>query len=218
MLYNINNTIIIDLECDEETLLNNISKYQRRHIKRGAKKGISVKAFNRDYNYAQLEELFHQYQHVHYQAAGRITRSQGTWDAMYEAAVSGKGSLFVSYMGNTPISYLYCGEFSCMAFGFSQANVELYEKEFSPRHLLEWEAIRYYKKKGFKYYEIGERFYGPGLFKIPSDKEISISVMKERYGGFFLPKITWIGYHDEAFMKDDLMDRMGELIRKRWQT
>ena len=74
-----------------------------------------------------------------------------------------------------------------MAFGWSQVNVDQYEKEYSPRHFLEWQAILHYKKRGFTWYEIGERYYGPQY----TEKEISISVFKERYGGLQLPKIHW---------------------------
>jgi hypothetical protein len=80
-----------------------------------------------------------------------------------------------------------------MAFGWSLVNVKAYEREYSPRHLLEWEAILYYKirvpnitnwERGITarntLHSIGQR---------ADNKRF-----KERYGGFTLPKIYWMGY------------------------
>ena len=43
----------------------------------------------------------------------------------------------------------------------------------------------------FKFYEIGERFYEYKNF-LPSNKEISISDFKEKFGGKFYPKVSFI--------------------------
>ena len=131
---------------------------------------------------------------------------------MYEGLSAGKASLFIAFVNDTPISYLYCGEFSKMAFGWSQANVKEYEEEYSPRHLLEWTAILFYKENAFSYYEIGERFFGSQFFYIPSDKEISISSFKERYGGRLFPKVKWYGYFDKDLLKTDYNQRFRELL------
>lgn len=205
MHYHVNNTLVIDLNLGEKDLISNLSKYHYRHIKRGVKKGIKVEVYNNKNNTEFLRDRFNRFQKAHFIAAGRMTRPQETWDAMYESLSDGKASLFLALVEDTPISYLYCGEFLSMAFGYSQVNIKEYEKKYSPRHILEWEAILYYKKKRkFKYYEIGERYFGPQFFHLPTDKEISISILKERYGGILLPKITWTGYCDKKFMMDDL--------------
>ena len=56
-------------------------------------------------------------------------------------------------------------------------NLKKYEY-LSPRHFLEWNVMKYYKKNKLNFYEIGERYYAQNNF-IPSDKEISISEFKE---------------------------------------
>jgi len=213
-LFSVNNTAVIDLSLPEEALLNNVSKYQKRHIERSKKRGLEVKFFGRDSNSGGLKEYFGKYQEAHYKSAGKMTRPQETWDAMLDNLFNGEASLSVVFFNNNPVSFLYCGEFNSMAFGWSQVNLEEYEKELSPRHLLEWETIMYYKKRGFKYYEIGEIFYGSQLFYIPTLKEKSISVFKERYGGFFLPKIKWTGYFDEKLMKNELKSNLNKFSRE----
>jgi hypothetical protein len=131
---------------------------------------------------------------------------------MYDSLSTGDASLFIAFIENTPISYLFCGEFELMAFGWSQVNDDAYELEYSPRHLLEWSAMMFYKKINFKYYEVGERYYGAQLFHTPSEKEISISVFKERFGGILLPKIKWTGYLDQGLLKDDYDKGLNEFF------
>ncbi len=204
MLCRVTNTLVIDLGLSDEILFLNVGKYQRRHITRGRKKKIETKAFNGSENTEQLKHWFYKYQDAHFAAAGRMTRPQETWDTMYDIALNGEASLFCAFLEDTAISFLFCGEFSSMAFGWSQVNVKEFEKAYSPRHLLEWEAMNYYKRNGFRYYEVGERFYGPQLLYVPTDKEITIGEFKERYGGFLLPKITWLGYYDRELLNSDL--------------
>ncbi len=183
-----------------------MSKYQRRHISRGKKKGIRVVAFNNDESKTKLKHWFSHFQQAHFDSAGKMTRPQETWDSMLGAALNGKATLFCAFLGDTPMSYLFCGEFDSMAFGWSQVNIEEFEKEYSPRHVLEWEAMMHYKNGGFNYYEVGERYFCPQPFYVPSPKEISISQFKERYGGFMLPKIVWRGYYDKTRMDRELKE------------
>jgi len=212
MLYRVENTVVIDLKLSDEILSLNLSKYQRRHITRGRKKNIRVKVFNGRENKEQLEQQFNRFQEAHLASAGKMTRPQATWDSMYNCALEGKASLFCAFLEDAVMSFLFCGEFSSMAFGWSQVNLEEFEKAYSPRHILEWEAISYYKRNGFTHYEVGERFYCPQLLYVPTAKEITISVFKERYGGFLLPKITWLGYYDEERLRQDLKAHHDEYL------
>jgi len=141
-----------------------------------------------------------------------MTRPQTTWEDMYELIKSQEASLFVAFLNEKPASFLYCGEFGSMAFGWSQANIKELENKIPVRHALEWEAILNYKSRNFKYYEIGERYFGPQLFKQPSIKELSIGTFKERYGGLLLPKISWRGYWDKEFLKQELSQSFHSLI------
>jgi len=212
MHYYVNNSSVINLNLCQEKLSENLSKYHRRHIMRGAKKGIYVKVFNQLYNKEESRQYFNQYQKIHLLTAGKMTRPQETWDEMYNGLLKGCASLFVAFVKDTPISYLYCGEFSLMAFGWSQVNVAEYEEEYSPRHTIEWEAILYYQNQKFNFYEVGEIFYKPQFFYLASEKEKSISILKERFGGFLVPKVFWIGYFNNEFKKEDLISRLNDYL------
>ena len=92
---------------------------------------------------------------------------------------------YLDYDGKS-ISFLYCAKLFDFAWGWSQVNLREHEN-ISPRHYLEWQAIRYYKDNNFHFYEIGERFYLQDNF-IPTAKELSISDFKEKYGSEKYPK------------------------------
>lgn len=212
MLYEVENSVVIDLSKPEEDLAEDISKYHYRHIKRGVKKGLSVKVFNREHELEKVDKVFELFEQAHIASAGRMTRPQATWDSMLQILQQGNASLFVAYFEGTPVSFLFCGEFSGMAFGWSQVNLDEYEKTLSPRHLLEWEAIMHYKKNNFKFYEVGERYFGPQTYHVPTAKELSISIFKERYGGILLPKIKWIGYFDQDLLRSELGQKSGQFV------
>lgn len=202
MNYYVENTMVIELGLDEYLLESNISRYHFRHIKRGEKRNIEIKVFNREQSdLAELKYFYEKFKQAYATTAGKKTQSEEAWGALFDYLKDGIATLFVAFFETTPISYLLCGEHEAMAFGFMQANVKEFEKKYSPRHLLEWKAILYYKnKKNLKYYELGERYFGPQFFHIPTDKELSISIFKERYGGIMLPKIKWIGFCNKEAM------------------
>ena len=210
--YYAENVLVIDLELAEGVLFEKVSKYQRRHIQRAEKKGIEVKVFNSGNNSTEINKYFTFFQEAHFKSAGKLTRPQETWDAMLECILIGDASLFVAFSGELPISYLFCGEFNLAAFGWSQVNIEEFESEYAPRHIVEWKAILHYKTRQFKFYEVGERYYGSQFYHIPTPKEISISILKERFGGFMLPKIKWTGYFDGELLTEGLFKESKEFI------
>lgn len=183
------NTIMIDLRCSEAQLLSELSQFQRKHINRAKKKNLRVEGFSD--RTPVVTELFYKYKEAHFKSAGRLTRPQESWDWMLTLLHQKKATLFVEFHEATPVSYLYCGEFQKMAFGWSQVNVQEYEKEFSPRHNLEWQAIISYKRNGFLFYEVGTYWNTPQPYYFPTNKEYSISEFKRRYGGLMFGDLVF---------------------------
>ena len=212
LFYVVKNYLSVDLSLPVETLVENISKYHRRHINRSGKKGVTIKIFNQQYQSSLIPEYFGMYKKAHFISSGRLTRPQETWDLMRNGLITGEASLFVAFVNAEPISFLYCGEFEGMAFGWSQVNIDEYEVRYSPRHILEWNAILYYKENKFRYYELGARHFTPQPFDIPTNKEISVSVYKERFGGFMLPKIFWTGYFDGDVMASEVNAQLNNYL------
>ncbi len=206
------NTVIIDLNKSEEDLTSNLSQSKRKLIRKAKKAGVVVEIYNKNRNAEKILETTLEMQQQHFISAGRKTRSDETWKKMASSAIEGNGSLFVAYWENKPISYLFCGEYFESAFGWSQVNVEEFERDLSPRHTLEMEAILYYKKSGYSFYEVGELYSRADLFYRPTDKELSIGHFKEQFGGGLFPKAIWYGFCSERERKDYLEKTHNSLI------
>lgn len=195
------NSLNIDLFLSDEMLMGNVSKFHRRHIRTAQRDGQKVGFVDQKSSASKIEECFAGYQRAHFLAAGRVTRPQASFDAMRELISKGGAALFVNELSGLPISYLFCGSWGQLAFGWSQANIPEFVKEHSPRHLLEWEAINYYKRNGFRYYELGQR-YCNGQFSFFADQKlINISIFKERFGGISVPEVQFEKYFDVEIAK-----------------
>lgn len=204
------NTVIIDLSISVGDLEARMTQYHRKRIRKSERQGISVRAFQ---GLAPgTKEALAGYQQAHFISSGRRTRPQKTFDLMSDYAHEGRAALFVAYVRETPISYLYCGQFDRMAFGWSQANLAEFEREYSPRHILEWEAVKWYKSQGYLYYDVGLRLYGPQPYKVPTDKEISISDLKERSGGDLWPDLCFERFFEKQAYEEMMRERQAQFL------
>ena len=183
----VHNTLILNLSEKEDQLFSNMSKYHRKNINRTSKiKNLKFNILNYKKTKSKVKEKFNEFQKFHKISAGRVTRPQKTWEIMLKKIYDNEADLFYLSLDNKNISYLYCSRLFDFAWGWSQVNLKEYEN-ISPRHSLEWNAMKYYKNNKFHFYEIGERFYPQDKFK-PTAKEISISEFKEKYGSDKYPK------------------------------
>jgi len=205
------NTIVIDLSCTLEELSRGLTQEQRKHLNQSERRGLKVREFSNNADTA-LAQMHAQYADAHQKAAGRLTRPKESFDFMLHLAREGRMRLFVGFVNETPASFLYCGEFEGFGFGWSQANIEEYASEQAMRHLLEWSAVLSYKERKFKYYEIGRRFYGPQLYKVPTPKELSISFFKERYGGQLWPYLVFERFFDRELCRIVYQKRLQEYL------
>ena len=185
--YIVHNTLVLDLLKDESLLINNMSKYHRRNIKKTSKlNNLKVEIIDYQYSKKIIGNKFGEFRKFHKISAGRITRPKKTWDLMLKKIYDNEAELFILNFGGKSVSFLFCARYKTLAWGWSQVNIKKYEN-ISPRHFLEWNAIKYYKKNNLKYYEIGERYYKQKKFS-PTDKELTISEFKEKYGSDKYPK------------------------------
>lgn len=190
--YNVNNTIIIDLNLSKKKLWENLSKYHRKNLRKIDKSKMKINLIDHKSDKKFLEQKFNSFKSAHIRSAGKQTRPDITWEIMKSLVSKKKACLFTLSLkkDSKDISFLFCGIQNNFSAGWSQVNLEQYEKEYMPRHILEWQAILMLKKFGIKFYEIGERFYKTQSYN-PSEKEISISDFKEKFGGTFYPKIYY---------------------------
>lgn len=197
--------IMVDLGLEMNVLEGGMTKERRKIIRQAEKKGVHVVEYRG--KSADVTDAFNAYQDAHAISAGGAVRPQRSFDYMLGLLESGHAGLFAAFVEDVPISFLYCLDFKGSVVGWSQANLESYEKEYSPRHLLEWSTITAYKERGFKYYGVGNRWYGPRAHHIPTEKEVSISWFKERYGGELWPDLWFERFFDRDLYKSVLCAR-----------
>lgn len=205
------NTIVMDLSLTPEELSSGLTHEQRKHLNQSQRRGLRVEEFSGEQ--AMLPHLHAQYVQAHRQAAGRLTRPEASFEEMLHLAREGLLRLFVAWLRDRPAGFLYCGEFQGFAFGWSQANVAVQANEQATRHLLEWSAVLSYQQRGFHYYELGRRFYGPQLYKVPTPKELSISFFKERYGGQLWPYLVFERFFDRQLCRAVYQKRIQDYLQ-----
>ena len=186
----VHNNLILDLKKKEDQLFLNMSKYHRKNIKKTSNiKNLQFKILNYKNTKNKIQEKFDEFRKYHRISAGRVTRPKETWEIMLKKIYDNEADLFYLTLDDKTISYLYCGRLYDFAWGWTQVNLRKYEY-ISPRHFLEWSAIKYYIKNKFSFYEIGIRFYKQENFK-PTNKELSISDWKEKYGSDKYPEVHY---------------------------
>ena len=184
----IKNLLIIDLKKTKQTLFGNLSKYHKRNIKKSSEKNIKFNIYNLNSDKEVIIQKFNLFKKLHFKSAGRLTRPEKTWEIMLEQIFKDKADLFsLSINKGTDISFLYCGKINGFAWGWTQVNDDDFEREYMPRHTLEWKVILHYKKNKFFFYELGERLHASSD-KDVTKKELSISEFKEKYGSESFPK------------------------------
>lgn len=197
------NTRLIDLHKNQEGLWNDLRRNHRRNIKKGDK--FKVTFYTKE---NITEELFMNYKELHRMAAGRQTRPDATFELMYQWLEQGSAFLTAVKFENKFIGFEYYSIYKNNVYGFSAANDPDYERDFSIRHLLEWETICWMKKKGFDFYEIGLQQFGILPYDFPDKKQLDISHFKKGFGGFIVPLFIGEKYYDKTFFLKTYQDRV----------
>ena len=119
----------------------------------------------------------------HIEVAGRETRSLESWKKQQQSVNQGNGFIIKLKDNNNGFVGESLFEISRDEGLYSVGVYDrtLYEQPVS--HMVQWEAIKYMKQIGLKYYKIGQRFYSGKTLnqRVPTDKELSISYFKEGF-------------------------------------
>ncbi len=188
--FSIYDSIILDLSISKEKLWENLSYDRKKNITKCSKKDIAIVTCNHKSKIDKIDNYFTQFKKEHFLAAGFQTRTDESWTQMKKNLMSDEADLFLMNYKNKIISFLFCRNYNWCSSSWSQVNLKKYEKEFSPRHLLEWEAIKYYKNKKNKFYDAGPRYFNYKNHE-HEKKLITISDFKEKFGGQVYPSVKF---------------------------
>ena len=143
---------------------------------------------------------FAEYQALHAKDAGRVTRTQRTFDLMEAWVQDGMAALVEADEGGRAVAFALLMIYKNGAYYGSGCK----DPDLGPvaaSHLVQWTAITWLKAHGIAWYDVGLQQFGPQWFDLPSDKNVSISAFKRGFGGDTMPLVT-----AECFYSSDLLE------------
>lgn len=190
-------TSIINLKDDEAKLWSNLRSRYKQYINK-AKREFEIIVVDAKKPSFKLHEI---YRHLHFLASGKHTRSKETFNLQFEMLKS-DNAIFIGLQKKSKIYaisyFLHDEEFAYFASAADDPNLKT---NIPLEHLIMWEAILYYKKRGLKYFETGWQQFGTQFFDFPSQKDKDISFFKRGFGGEIVSLYRGIKYYDKNFEK-----------------
>ena len=183
----INWTKSIPTDTKKDILWRNIRKSYKSPINKGLKKQSFhiIDAFNLD------REKFKTMQELHFEIAGRKTRSNKTWDLQYKAIKNDSGFALLSYDEdkknlNNAVYFYKSKKHAFYGTG-------LYT-EYSKRNLygysMIWKAILYCIDRGISKCELDDNVKFNGMSQ-REKKLVDISFLKSGFGGDLVPRLIF---------------------------
>lgn len=199
-------TQVIDLKESESTLWTNVRKGHRFDIRR-AEKVCQIKFWTKT-TITQL--VFAKYQSLHHKDAGRITRSQRSFDIMLEWILAGRAALVESTRHGEPVAFALIVLFGNGAY-YGSGCKDPHTTDLNASHMLQWKSILWLKESGFSYYETGAQHFGAQWFHVATAKEMSISKYKRGFGGVAIPVYCGEIFYQAPALAKALATRFGQL-------
>ena len=190
----------VDLGLSNEEIQSRIRRTNKYSIAKG-EDDYNIEIYDSD-NGRNLDDVFAEFHRLHRNVSGRETRSQLTWDRQKEAVRENNDDVgwdFVVFIRDKRTGVLAGCALFCTTPQTGLYSVAAYDRErFSKPvgHIVQAAAMDYMRKKGIRWYEIGERVY-PGD-ENSNLKLCNIGNYKEGFATHFYPKIV---------MKMDVCDR-----------
>jgi hypothetical protein len=131
--------------------------------------------------------LFTRYREFHASTAGRVTRSEKSWDAMFDWVSAGHGELLLGYLAS---GELVTGTMVVDGVTQSYYASGVYDRERFDQPLAHWPlwlAMLHSAARGMRAFDLGDL----PLAGAASEKEIAIGYFKR---GFATDIATWIGW------------------------
>tara|TARA_A100001015_G_scaffold303675_1_gene393675 strand:+ start:801 stop:1832 length:1032 start_codon:yes stop_codon:yes gene_type:complete len=169
---------IIDLSLQESDLRKDLTKTNKWAVNWG-EKNLDIKVLESS---SITEKDIMEFMSLHIDVAGRETRSFKSWERQYEMIVAGECFGVFAKVDKTLVSAaLFPHSKAHCYYGVGVSRRELFDKPIS--HAVIWAAILNAKKKGIRYFEMGDQEYKMSPNPGPSQKALSLSYFKKAFGG-----------------------------------
>ena len=196
---------ILSLNEDAELLFRNFRKGCKSDIKTAQKRGYTVSIMDKD-NYEASH--FDTYRKVHFEAAGRQTRPDETWEWQRRWIQNGFSLLAVEQKDGEIVSAGVVNTYKQRAYYQSCATKVAFEREVGIGHLMQWEIIRHLKQRQFTHYEIGWNFSPNISQEVADPKLLGISRFKTGFGADIYPLFRGERFQSVDYMKSTWLERL----------
>lgn len=198
---------VIDLRREQAELWREVRHGHQYDIRRAEK---TMEALVWDAS-TLTDETFLGYQQMHAKDAGRVTRSQATFDRMRDWVRAGQAILVEVRSKGQAVAYALNVIYGQGAY-YASAAKDPEQAHLPASHLTQWCSIEWLKKNGIQYYSTGYQQFGPQWYERPSSKELGISKFKRGFGGVAVPHFTAEFHKTEAGLKKALSDRLDRFL------
>jgi FemAB family protein len=133
------------------------------------------------------EDCWNEFKALHCQVAGRITRSDQSWQLQYQM-IKADEAMLINLRDPANGNRMIGAGFFQMTRDQAQYAVAAYDRELFDQpigHLVQMRAIEQMKIRQISWYEIGERLFPCDQ---PSEKELAISLFKQGFATHLSPR------------------------------
>jgi len=188
-------TSVLNLEHNEEYLLAGMTKGHRSSITKAIRLGVEVKSYDQ---LTITEEKWRDFKESYFNAAKKHTRPDTTFELLFRFIQNGHGYLFESFEKAQWSGFIYILVYKSYAYyAMSCRNSE--ETTVANSQIIQWEVIKWLKKRNVKLYELGEQYFTPSFFYPVDSKMIAISQHKRGFGGILIPQVSGEYYFSQEY-------------------
>ncbi len=173
---------IIDLRKEESELFSDVRKGHRSSLKAGADFEIEIYDSSN-----MIDDKIEIYRAIYEYDAGRVTRNSEMTHHFLKFIKAGNAVLGFAKLKGEYVGVILATFYKNTAYYFSYAEMTDKLEGKSVGHVLQWSTIKYLKKIGIEFYEIGEQVFGKTHYSMPDPKLINISLFKRGFGGYTVP-------------------------------
>lgn len=184
------NSSFINLNESIEILENKLQRTLRKEINNKIYEKLNLIIIDKNSDPNKIDNFIDMARYIHFENAKNQTRGIESWEFMKVRVKNGSSTLFFLEFNKNLIAYLWCTEIrELFASAASQASIkDKFYFENSVRFYLEWNAIKFYNKKKFKFYEVGQHYYFNQNWINVSSKHKKIGLSKLKFGGSIYPR------------------------------
>lgn len=187
-------TSVLSLQRNEEQLLAEMTKGHRSAISKAIRSSIEIEKYD---ELTITADKWHSFKESYFTAAGKKTRPEKAFEILFQFIKDGYGYLFESFEQGQSSSFVYVIVYKSYAYySMSCRNKEIVTVD---SQILQWEIIKFLKKKSILYYELGEQYFTPSFFYPVDAKKIAISQYKRGFGGELITQCSGEYYFSQEY-------------------